>query len=191
MEIEIMLTGIGGQGVQLSGQILARAAMLEGREAMYLGTYGGTMRGGNTDSAIVIADQPISSPPIVHKIGSALAMHHEFWQPIEQKLRPGALVVLNSTVFEGNVANSDANVFEVPAAKIATELGTPLAASLVLLAAYASLSGIVKLESLVEAMQQSLPPYRQQHAESNARALAAGYEALQPVNNGVWERKHG
>jgi Pyruvate/2-oxoacid:ferredoxin oxidoreductase gamma subunit len=47
-----------------------------------------------------------------------------------------------------------------------------------LIAAYASLSGIVKLESLVEEMTRSLPPYRRQHAQINERALQAGYEAL-------------
>src|SRR5690606_41928167 len=46
-EREVMWTGIGGQGVQLAATILARAATLEGREVMSLGTYGGTMRGGN------------------------------------------------------------------------------------------------------------------------------------------------
>ena len=60
MEHEIMSTGIGGQGVQLAAQILARAATLEDRQVMYLGTYGGTMRGGNTDTTIVIADGHIT-----------------------------------------------------------------------------------------------------------------------------------
>jgi len=32
MERELLITGIGGQGVQLAAQVLARAATLEGRE---------------------------------------------------------------------------------------------------------------------------------------------------------------
>ena len=63
MEREIFLTGIGGQGVQLAARILALAATREGRYVMSLGTYGGTMRGGNTDSTVVVADEPIASPP--------------------------------------------------------------------------------------------------------------------------------
>ncbi|TMK87611.1 MAG: indolepyruvate ferredoxin oxidoreductase subunit beta, partial [Actinobacteria bacterium] len=31
-ERELLLTGIGGQGVQLAAQVIARAAVLEGRE---------------------------------------------------------------------------------------------------------------------------------------------------------------
>ena len=65
MEFEIIITGIGGQGVQLVAQILARAAVAEDREVMMLGTYGGTMRGGNTESTIIIGDGPLINPPIV------------------------------------------------------------------------------------------------------------------------------
>ena len=103
MEHEIMMTGVGGQGVQLASQILARSAVVENREVMTLGTYGGTMRGGNTDSVLVVGDGPIHSPPIVAQVGNALAMHHAFFAPVAKKLRPGALVLLNSTVFEGEV----------------------------------------------------------------------------------------
>ena len=71
MEREVMWTGIGGQGVQLGAQVLARAAILEGRHAMLFGTYGGEMRGGHTDCTLVLADGPIETPPIVSKTWSA------------------------------------------------------------------------------------------------------------------------
>jgi 2-oxoglutarate ferredoxin oxidoreductase subunit gamma len=186
METEIVLTGVGGQGVQLGGQVLARAATLEEREVMYLGTYGGTMRGGNTDSSIVVADAPIQSPPIVAQIGSALAMHHAFWQPVADKLKPGALVILNSTVFEGEVTTENARIFEVPATRLAGEVGNPLGAAMVLIAAYASLTGLVTIDSLVEAMRQSVPAYRVQHLEANERALRVGFEALPSAAEPVW-----
>ena len=58
MECEIMLSGIGGQGVQLGARVLAGAAAREDRHVMLLGTYGGTMRGGPTDSTLVVGDAP-------------------------------------------------------------------------------------------------------------------------------------
>ena len=66
---------------------------------MYLGLYGGMMRGGNTDSTVVIGDGPIEAPPVVSKAWSAIAMHDEFWAPIEPKLRPGGLVLVNDATF--------------------------------------------------------------------------------------------
>ena len=72
MERELLLTGVGGQGVQLASQVLGRAALAECREVMVLGTYGGTMRGGSTDSCVVAADEPIRTPPIVSRAWAAM-----------------------------------------------------------------------------------------------------------------------
>jgi Pyruvate/2-oxoacid:ferredoxin oxidoreductase gamma subunit len=179
MEHEIMITGIGGQGVQLGAQILARAATLERREVLYLGTYGGTMRGGNTDASLVIADAPIHTPPIVSELGAALAMHHAFWPPLAEKLRPGALALINSTVFEGELGRDDVRRENVAATELATALGNPLGASMILIAAFASLTGLLALESLLEAMRESVPSYRQQHIASNELALREGYAAVE------------
>ena len=178
MEREILLTGIGGQGVQLAAQILARAAAREDRHVMLLGTYGGTMRGGPTDSTLVVADAPIAAPPIVSRTWSALVMHHAFWEPVQRKLRSGAVVVLNASLFQGEVDRQQQRVFEVPATQIAAELGSPLGASLVLAGAYTRLTELVKIGSLIEALRDCLPPYRRQHLETNEQALQAGFEAV-------------
>jgi S-adenosyl methyltransferase/Pyruvate ferredoxin/flavodoxin oxidoreductase len=45
VERELLMTGIGGQGVQLAGQLLARAAVSTGRQVLMFGSYGGMMRG--------------------------------------------------------------------------------------------------------------------------------------------------
>ncbi len=191
MEHEIMLTGVGGQGIQLASQVLARAAALEGRQVMSLGVYGGTMRGGNTDSTLVVADAAIHSPPIVAKVGTVLAMHHAFFAPIQKKLRPGALAVTNSTVFEARIDAADIQLFEVPASRIAADLGNGMAASLVLISAYAKLTGLVSLESLVKAMEQSVPSYRRQHIDGNATAIRAGYEAVSADLVPAWPEPRG
>jgi len=82
VERELLITGIGGQGVQLAAQVIARAAALEGRSVMLLGLYGGMMRGGNTDSTVVVGEGPIEAPPVVPKAWSAIAMHDEYWAPL-------------------------------------------------------------------------------------------------------------
>jgi len=181
MERELILTGVGGQGVQLAAQVLARAAVLEGRFVMLLGTYGGTMRGGNTDSALVVADEPITAPPIVSRVWSVVAMHHQFWGPAQARMRPGAVVVVNHPVFAAEIDRRAHRVFEVPAVEIATRIGSPLAASMVLVAAHARITGLVGLEALVAGMRESVPPYRRQHVEANEKALRAGFEAAAPA----------
>ncbi len=172
------MTGIGGQGVQLGAQVLARAAVLEGRHAMIFGTYGGEMRGGNTDSTLVVADAPISTPPIVSHTWGAVVMHHEFWEPTRAKLRPGSVVFLNSTLFEGEFDRSPYTVIEVSASRLAIELGARSAGSMVMVGAVAAATGLVKLESLVRAMENALPSYRKKHVPDNAKALQTGFDTV-------------
>ena len=77
MERQLIMTGIGGQGVQLAAAVVARAALLEGRDVQVFGSYGGMMRGGATESTVVVADGPVESPPTVASTWSAVLMHHE------------------------------------------------------------------------------------------------------------------
>ncbi len=177
MERALLLTGIGGQGIQLAAQVVARAAMAEGREVQLFGSYGGMMRGGNTDATLVVADGPIEAPPTVSEAWSAILMHHDYAQATLALLRRGSLVLVNTTVFEGHLDRDLYLVVDVPATDLAIETGNIMAASMVMVGAYAAVTGLVGMASLVDAVAESLPPYRTRHIELNAAALQAGYSA--------------
>jgi Pyruvate/2-oxoacid:ferredoxin oxidoreductase gamma subunit len=185
-EREVLITGIGGQGVQLAAQVLARAAAVECREVMYLGLYGGMMRGGNTDSTVIVADVPITSPPIVSRAWAAIAMHDEHWPPVEAKLRPGSLVLVNDTTFTAATPD-DVVLRRVPASTVATDLGNPLGGALVILGAFCATTGLVGVDALVEGMRASVPSYRTQHVEVNALVIRAGWELLPADEFPAWE----
>jgi Pyruvate/2-oxoacid:ferredoxin oxidoreductase gamma subunit len=189
VERELLVTGIGGQGVQLATQVLARALTLENRYVMSLGTYGGTMRGGNTDASLVYADRPISAPPIVTRAWSGLAMHHRFWESMHTRLRPGAVLLVNSPIFDPAIDLSAFSVREVPAVEVATAQGSPLAAAMVMIGAYAGATGAVGIGTLERAMEQSLPSYRLQLLEVNVAALRAGYARFVAVGHPAWEAR--
>ena len=59
---------------------------------------------------------------------------------------------------------------------------------MVMLGAYAGTTGIVELDALIEAMRESIPPYRTQHIEANERALRAGWDLLPANAHPAWER---
>jgi 2-oxoglutarate ferredoxin oxidoreductase subunit gamma len=188
MERELILTGVGGQGIQLAAQVLARAAVLEDRHVLMLGTYGGNMRGGSTDCTLIVGDAPIASPPILSRTGAAIAMHHRFWEPVRARLRRRALVFVNAGVFDAEIDRAQHRVFEVPAREIAAEMGAPLAACMVLVGFYAGATGLVGAEALVASMRESLPGYRQQHAAQNEKALRAGFAAAPRAAAPAWTR---
>jgi Pyruvate/2-oxoacid:ferredoxin oxidoreductase gamma subunit len=183
MERELLMAGIGGQGVQLAAQLLAKAATGSGRHVQLFGSYGGMMRGGNTDATLIIGDQPVEAPPMVSSAWSALVMHHEFAEPTLRRLRTEGLLVVNTSVVTSFEFHPSVRVLAFPASELALKLGAAAAATMVALGAYATVTGIVVLEELIETLPAVLPSYRSQHIESNARALRAGAAAA--LDSGV------
>jgi Pyruvate/2-oxoacid:ferredoxin oxidoreductase gamma subunit len=189
IEHEVLLTGIGGQGVQLAARTLAQAAVLDGREVMVFGSYGGMMRGGNTDATVVIGDRTILTPPTVDAAWGAIVMHHEYWPGVQSRLRPGAVVLVDTTVFRGSVEFEGLLVVRLDATDLATRTGRSQTASMVALGAYAAATGLVTLSSLQSAAHQVLPPYRASAADGNAAALALGHGSIDEQLMSVWRNE--
>jgi Pyruvate/2-oxoacid:ferredoxin oxidoreductase gamma subunit len=181
MERVLLMTGIGGQGIQLAAQVVARAALAEGREVQLFGSYGGMMRGGNTEATLVVADGPIEAPPTVSEAWSAILMHHDYSESTVGSLGPGSVAFVNSTVFEGQLDRGRYLVVDVPATELAIGVGNIVAASMVMVGAYAAGTGLVGLDALVGSVSDALPSYRSRHVELNAAALRAGYAAVPDV----------
>jgi Pyruvate/2-oxoacid:ferredoxin oxidoreductase gamma subunit len=184
-ERELVMTGIGGQGVQLAAQLLARALVAEGRDVLLFGSYGGMMRGGNTDATLLMADARVQSPPTVTDAWSAVVMHHEHWPAARRRLRPDAFVVLNTTIVDAGAWSGPG--LPVAAGAIAMELGSAAVATMVALGAYAAATGAVRVDALVDALAETLPPYRQQHRAVNEEALHAGAALVPGVLRPAWE----
>ncbi|HEY8534207.1 MAG TPA: 2-oxoacid:acceptor oxidoreductase family protein [Micromonospora sp.] len=179
MERELVVTGIGGQGIQLLAKTLALAATREGRYAMLSADYGGEMRGGPSKASVVIGDGPLRALPVLASAWSAIVAHHRFSEPVLARLRPGGPVIVNRPLVDP-ASLPHMTVYDVDAAAVAAAADAPHAIGFVLLGAYNAVTRLVAPESLVSAMEEVLPPYRKQYAEANARALAAGADAVRP-----------
>jgi Pyruvate/2-oxoacid:ferredoxin oxidoreductase gamma subunit len=125
-----------------------------------------------------LGDGPVETPPTIAHSWSAVVMHHEYWEPVHRRLRPGAVVLLNTTVFDVSVDWSPYGLVEVPASDVAVDVGYVQAASMVMIGAYAAATGMVRLGSLIEAVERSLPSYRAQHRARNVAALEAGHQLV-------------
>jgi len=182
----VLLTGIGGQGVQLAAQVLARAATVEGRHVLLFGVYGGAMRGMNTDGTVVVGDGPLQSPPLVSHTWAAIAMHDRYWTPVEAKVRAGGIVLVNDATFETQL-DDRYQVVRVPATEIAAGLDNELGASMVMVGAFTRITGLVGIDAAVEGMRQSIPSYRTQHVAANEVALRAGFDRAESTTVPAWE----
>ena len=185
MERELLVTGNGGQGVQLMATVLARAAVSEGRGVQLFGSYGGMMRGGNTDATLVVADGPVRSPPTVHSAWSAVLMHHEHAAGTVARVRPGGVVFVNTSVCAGDVAEGRRAV-AVAATDVAAGLGDPLVAAMVMAGAYVACTGLVSLDALRRAAAAALPARRARHGARNDEALVAGSGLVRALGAPAW-----
>jgi Pyruvate/2-oxoacid:ferredoxin oxidoreductase gamma subunit len=174
MERELVITGIGGQGIQLMAKILAQAASSHGRFVMLFGIYMGMMRGGASDSTVVISDEEIAAPPIIPQAWSVLAMHPLGLAGLLPKLRPGGLLFVNTTLVSKPIERGDISIAGLPATRLAEEAGNIMGAGMVALGAFTEVTSIVPFQSLVAAMRETLPPHRQHLAAANEGYLAAG-----------------
>jgi 2-oxoglutarate ferredoxin oxidoreductase subunit gamma len=178
LEREILLSGIGGQGIQLAAKTLAVAAMREGRRVLMFGTYGGEMRGGDTDAVVVVgAAERLLTPPVIDFAWAGVAMHPAGWPNMAAKLRPGGIVLINSSVF-GNTVAYEGTVVPLAVTGMATAAGIPQAGAMLAIGAFAAATGIVEIDTLHAIMEDVLPSYRRQFAGANRRALNLGYEAV-------------
>lgn len=177
MEREVIVTGIGGQGIQLLAKTLALAATRAGHHAMLSADYGGEMRGGPSKASVVVGDEPLKALPVLASAWSAIIAHHRFSEPVLARLRPGGPVIANVPLVDPAVLPAGMDVHTIDAAAVAKEVGAPNAVGFVLLGAYNAVARMVEPEALAEAMEELLPPYRRQHAPANRKALEAGHGA--------------
>lgn len=174
-EREVIFTGLGGQGIQLMAKVLAEAATTEGKHVMLFGVYQGMMRGGPSESTVVIGEGEIQAPPIIPHCWAVVAMHAQGLDVLSRKLRPGGLLLANQTLVTAS-PRDDVRVLFLPATRLAEQAGNVAGAGMVALGGLVAATGIVGHETLVEAMRGVLPSHRRQRAEENARFLAMGAE---------------
>ena len=97
------------------------------------------------------------------------------------------MIVLNATLFAGEVDRAEHRVSDVPASRIATDLGSDLAASMVMVGAYVALTDLVSLDALIAGMEASVPAYRSQHIAANETAIRAGFDAAPRGAAPAWD----
>ena len=182
-----MITGVGGQGVQLAAQVLAEGATIEGRNVQLFGVYGGMMRGGNTDASVVVGDGPIQAPPLLSHTWAAVGMHDEFWAQVAPKVREGGLVMVNDATFSTPLDEARYRVVRVSATDIAASVANELAGSLVMLGALLATTGVIGLDAAIDGMRRAIPPYRTQHIAGNEAAMRAGFDAVEPLSMPAWQ----
>lgn len=173
----IIISGFGGQGVMLMGRLLAYAGMIEGKKVAWMPSYGPEMRGGTANCTVLISTKEIGSPIVSHpKI--LIAMNQPSLDKFESNVKEDGLIILNDSLINREVKRNDVNVIKIPADEIADKLGNSRAANMVILGAYVKKSGIVKMDTIFQALEKALAGRNKKLLELNKEALKKGAELV-------------
>ena len=157
MEKRMIIAGFGGQGVLLIGQLIAYAGMLADKEVSWMPSYGPEMRGGSANCAVVVSDEPVASPK-VEEADLVIAMNRPSMELFEKALVPGGVLIYNSSLIDVKPTRQDIQVVAVPCNDIANDLGSLRSTNMVMLGAYAGVTGEYSVDTLMGALRHKLGP---------------------------------
>ena len=171
---QIRFGGVGGQGIVLAGRLLGKAAALfDGKEAVCTQTYGPEARGGASRADVIISDGPVDYP-FVTEADILAVLFQEAYTRFRTQLKPGGTFIIDTGLVQP-LAN-DKNVCGLPATKIAADLGSQLAANVVILGYLVGKTGVVSRESVEEAIRATV---KKQIIDLDMKALDAGMSLAQ------------
>ena len=173
---QFIFAGFGGQGMLLIGKFLAMASMLEGKHVSWLPSYGPEMRGGTANCSVNVSDEEVASP-IVDAADVVIAMNLPSLDKFESVVKPGGVLVINSSIIERKSVRDDITVVYCDAMKIAEEVGNPKGANVAILGAMMAKVDVCSVDSMVEAIHIELGERKAKFLEGNKKALLAGMEA--------------
>ena len=174
---QYVFAGFGGQGMLLIGKFLAMANMLDGKHVSWLPSYGPEMRGGTANCSVTVSDEPVASP-MVDMADVVIAMNLPSLDKFESKVKPGGLLVINSSIIERKSTRDDVRVVYCDSNAIADSVKNPKGANVAILGALMGADeDSVSLDKMVEAIRYELGEKKAKFLEGNKKALVAGMEA--------------
>jgi 2-oxoglutarate ferredoxin oxidoreductase subunit gamma len=167
---KIKITGFGGQGVILAGEILANAAVMEGKEGSAIGSYGSAARGGLTSSEVVISNEFIDAP-FSEKPDILIALSQDGYDKYLNTVNQNGIVIVDSGMVS---IKSHAKQYELQATNIATsEIKSPVVANMVMLGALSALNNVISKTVLINAIKETV---NEKFIELNLRGIEIGFE---------------
>ena len=161
----------GGQGAVTAAKILTNAAIIEGKFAQAIPSYGQERKGAPIHTYGRISDEPIEVKSYVYRPNCVICFDTSLADvgiDITEGIRPGCTLVVNSPVpvYEDVFAK----VCSIDADKLTHEILGEVPPNVAMLGALVKATGCVSIESLLQAIKIKIPG---KAGENNAKACAA------------------
>lgn len=172
---EIIIAGFGGQGILSAGRLLAYAGMVEDMEVSFLPSYGPEMRGGTANCMVVISENAIASP-VLNACSALIVMNNPSLEKFENWVKPGGIIITDSSMVQTKTKRSDINVFEIPATQLANEFGNKAYSNIYLIGKLIKETKTVKPENFEKALYGVLSKKKHYMIPEEMEVLKIGME---------------
>ena len=186
MKIDIIIVGVGGQGILLASRVLGKLALEAGLDIKVSEVHGMSQRGGDVITHVRVGEKVLS--PLVTEGEADTILAFELLEAARALpfLKKGGRIVVNSQKIEPVTVKIGAaeypqnlealleahgKVFAFDAREVAMHNDAPKSVNIVLLGAYAA-GETFPQEAWLKAVEACVPP---KTVEANRRAFLAGW----------------
>lgn len=174
-KVEVRISGLGGQGVVLAGQILGRAAIYDGKNVVQTQSYGAEARGSIAKSEVMISDDKIGFP-MIRRCDILVAMNQEALDRHLKDLKEDGVLIVDSTYVK-KIPETKAKISKIPATEHAEKtFGGKIYANMLMLGALMKVTGVVSEKAMKKAIQDAVT---KNIATINKEAYEKGKQLIQ------------
>ncbi len=154
---QVIICGLGGQGIVLAGTILGYAGINDGKWVAGSSSYGAQARGGYTRSEVIISSKPIVFPHVIRADVLVAMSQSAYGRYIEYADKENGIVIYDDPLVSP-VDSDGLKQIGIPATNIAVkELNNKQMANLVILGVAVGITKIVTKGALISAIEENVP----------------------------------
>jgi|SRR5665648_38772 len=171
---QIVLSGVGGQGLIACGNLIAKAAiMYENKYATLSSSHGVETRGTFSKSDVIVSEDKIYYPEVI-KEDVVLSLAQVAYDKYVTSINHDAILIYDSSMVK-NTKESKTKQICFPFTEIAREMGNSAVANIIALGVIVRHTGILKEESIINAIRDEYGD-RPKVFELNMKAFRKGLE---------------
>ena len=179
MYFDVIMAGFGGQGVMLIGNLLAYAAMNQGKNVTFFPSYGVEMRGGTANCTVVISDEEIGSP-IVGSPKSLIIMNKPSLDKFQPRPEKSGILIFNSSLIDKKyITRNDIEIIDIPMNELSMNIsGGSRLANMIAIGAFVKKTKVVDLNILKDSLKNVISERNLKFIPDNIKAIDLGFNYI-------------
>ncbi|MFQ5652053.1 MAG: 2-oxoacid:acceptor oxidoreductase family protein [bacterium] len=172
MRTEIRFSGLGGQGIILSGLLTGKAASLyDNKNATMTQSFGPEARGSACSAQLVVSDERVLYP-YIGRPDILVAMSQDACDRFLPDLIDDGTLLVDEDLVSVNSMRPEFKRYAIPATRFGEQLGNRMVANLVMLGFFTAVTELLSREAFLKAIPGSVP---ERYLDLNLKAFDRGY----------------